>query len=150
MTKKTISVLYALLILLFFHLSPTAGFSQIVWRDLASAQSLNKDTPKPIFIEFTAKWCGWCKKMEKTTFIDSNVVDMLNEQFYAVKIDFDSDQAIDYLGNQYTGKQLAKEFGIEGLPTMIYLPANLDGSKKIVGYKTSKQLIKVLRQMDNS
>ncbi|MEO9806264.1 MAG: thioredoxin fold domain-containing protein [Reichenbachiella sp.] len=131
-----------------------AGFTnndsfEVNWNNLEYAQKLAKETPRPLFIEFTAKWCGWCKKMDKTTFSNSGVIKMLNEDYYAVKVDFDSPAPIDYQGIKYTGKELAKKFGIEGLPTMIYVPSSLEGSKKIVGYKTSKQLIKQLNRMND-
>ncbi|MDW3211949.1 MAG: thioredoxin fold domain-containing protein [Reichenbachiella sp.] len=122
--------------------------NEIKWNDFESAQLQSQTNPKPIFIEFTAKWCGWCKKMDKTTFSDGDVIDLLNDQFYAVKIDFDSPTPIKFKGEVYTGKQLAKHFGINGLPTMIYLSSDQSNSETIVGYKTAKQLIKELKKLN--
>jgi len=124
------------------------GSLAVNWNDLEFAQKLAKETPRPLFIEFTAKWCGWCKKMDKATFSDQEVIDQLNDQFYAVKVDFDSQFPIDYLGVNYTGKELAKYFGVEGLPTMIYISADQKSSETIVGYKTAKQLIKELNRLN--
>lgn len=140
-------------ILCFVCLLPFQGFSNgdndlaLHWNDLESALIKSKDHPKPIFIEFTAKWCGWCKKMEKTTFKEEKVINLLNEEFYAVKIDFDSPDTIEFKGKEYTGKSFAKSFGISGLPTMIYIPADQNGSETIVGYKTGKQLLKELKKL---
>lgn len=120
----------------------------IEWYDFNAAQQLIVENPRPIFIEFTAKWCGWCKKMEKTTFIDDAVVKLLNDQFYPVKVDFDDTTPINFQGNEYTGKELAKHFGISGLPTMIYISSDQNGNATIVGYKTAKQLIKELYKLN--
>lgn len=120
----------------------------VKWNDFESVQEMSEEYPKPIFIEFTAKWCGWCKKMDKTTFSNDDVIDLLNDQFYAVKIDFDSPTPIEFKGDTYTGKELAKHFGIEGLPTMIYLSSDQNNSETIVGYKTAKQLIKELKKLN--
>ena len=128
--------------------SSGADGNSVNWNNFKSAQLKSEENPKPIFIEFTAKWCGWCKKMDKTTFSDDEVIDVLNNQFYAVKIDFDSPTPIEYKGDTYTGKELAKYFGIEGLPTMIYLSSDQENSKSIVGYKTAKQLIKELKKLN--
>lgn len=122
-------------------------YGQIAWKPLETAQEMSATSPKPIFIEFTAKWCGWCKKMDKTTFQDNKVIEMLNNDFYAVRVDFDSKSPLNFKGDNYTGKELAKMFGIEGLPTMIYLPANLEDADKIIGYKSAKQLLKKLNQL---
>lgn len=142
--------LFVITILFATQICITEGYGQINWQKLETAQVLTKDEPRPIFIEFTAKWCGWCKKMDKTTFSDTKVINILNDTFYAVKIDFDSKVPIEYQGEKYTGKELAEKFGIEGLPTMIYIPSDLDGSRKIVGYKSSKQLIKELNRLNES
>ena len=118
--------------------------NEINWVGIEEAQSLMKDAPKPIFIDFTAKWCGWCKKMDKTTFADTKVANRLNEGFYSVKLDFDSKVVFAYKGDEYTAKQLAKEFGVTGLPTMIVISDNLTTVNTVVGYKTSKQFLKAI------
>ncbi|MEP2024152.1 MAG: thioredoxin fold domain-containing protein [Reichenbachiella sp.] len=141
-------LLFLLIFIPFFTHSSVNDFDSIKWNNLETAQSFSKNNPRPIFIEFTAKWCGWCKKMDKTTFSDEAVIDLLNDEYYAVKIDFDSPALIEFQGEQYTGKQLAKHFGIDGLPTMIYIPANQKSSETIVGYKTAKQLIKELSKLN--
>ncbi|SMD33762.1 Thioredoxin-like domain-containing protein [Reichenbachiella faecimaris] len=132
----------------FFSHANVNNDEQINWNDLESAQTLSIESPRPIFIEFTAKWCGWCKKMEKTTFRDDKVIDLLNEKFYAVKVDFDSPTLIEFQGENFTGKQLAKHFGISGLPTMIYISSDQKNSETIVGYKTAKQLVKELNKLN--
>lgn len=85
--------------------------------------------------------------MDKTTFSNEEVVQALNHSYYAVKVDFDSQKLMNYQGKRYKGKALAKKFGVEGLPIMVYVSADFSDSKKIVGYKTSKQLIKTLDRL---
>ncbi|WP_420582254.1 thioredoxin family protein [Reichenbachiella sp.] len=146
---KVRNLLWLFVCFLPIHIQAEIGDESTVnWNDFESAQLKFKEDPKPIFIEFTAKWCGWCKKMDKTTFSEDGVIDILNNQFYAVKIDFDSTTPIEYKGDSYSGKELAKHFGIEGLPTMIYLSSDQETSKTIVGYKTAKQLIKELKKLN--
>lgn len=146
---KVREILLLLIWVLPIHTQASVGDEKkIKWNDFESAQFQTLENPKPIFIEFTAKWCGWCKKMDKTTFADDHVIEVLNDQYYAVKVDFDSPDIIKYKGKKYTGKQLAKHFGIEGLPTMIYIPSDQKSSKTIVGYKTAKQLIKELNKLN--
>lgn len=142
---------YLLLLVFILPISGQANVDNdrlIVWNNLESAQLQHREIPKPIFIEFTAKWCGWCKKMDETTFADDKVISLLNETFYAVKVDFDSPEPMEFQGKKYTGKELAKYFGINGLPTMIYLPMDQKSSKTIVGYKTAKQLVKELNRLN--
>lgn len=142
------SLLYLSLIFIWTVVLFETGYAQdkkdIEWIDIESAQELVKSNSKPIFVDFTAKWCGWCKKMDKTTFRDTKVINRLSKGFYSVKMDFDSKALFSYKGAQYTGKQLAEEFGVTGLPTMIVISDHLDTVNTIVGYKTGKQLLKAI------
>jgi thioredoxin-related protein len=54
------------------------------WEQAAVLQTQHK---RKIFVDVYTEWCGWCKHMDKTTFTDPAVVKMLNEQYYAVKLD---------------------------------------------------------------
>ena len=54
------------------------------WEQAAQLQTQHK---RKLFVDVYTEWCGWCKHMDKTTFTDPDVVKMLNEQYYAVKLD---------------------------------------------------------------
>ena len=63
---------------------------QIEWRtDIEQALADSKSTGKPILMQFTAKWCGFCHKMFRTTFIDPEVVRLVNSNMIPVKVDAD-------------------------------------------------------------
>ena len=70
----------------------TEGINWMTWDE---ANAANKVTPKKIFIDIYTDWCGWCKKMDKSTFQDASVIEALNKDFYAVK--FDALTYIDYI-----------------------------------------------------
>ena len=40
----------------------------VKWLTIEQAQELNKKKPRKIFVDVYTDWCGWCKKMDKTTF----------------------------------------------------------------------------------
>ncbi|MFY0627846.1 MAG: thioredoxin family protein [Reichenbachiella sp.] len=144
MKKNTFSIAAIILI------CSTAVFSQsldqVNWLNIKEAQNLTKSESKPIFIEFTADWCGWCKKMDRTTFMDERVIKSLNQEFYPVKLDFDSKSTFLFNGKKYTAKKLAREFGVQGLPTMAILSKDLNSHTLIVGYQKGKQLKNKLTQ----
>ncbi len=91
---------------------------------------------KHVFVDFTAKWCGYCKKMDRETFSKPEVIDMLNEKFIPVKVDGDSKDTLDIKGYKITEANLTKtEFGVRGYPTFWFLTP--EGSKlgNITGYR---------------
>ncbi len=120
---------------------------RVKWHHIEGVQALSLEDPRPIFVEFTADWCGWCKKMEKTTFKDEKVVSLLNNDYYSVKLNFDSKDTFIFDGKEYTSKQLAKAYGIEGLPTMIVFSPNLNDHSLIVGYQKGKQFLSKLEKL---
>ena len=144
------------ILLIFFTLVLSASFhparngnTEVTWMDIEQVQQVTIDTPKKVFIDFTAKWCGWCKVMDKKTFTDAAVISYLNENYYAVRLDFDSKDVFNYLGKDYTAKQLAEANGITGLPTMLVASADFKNVEKIIGYQKPKQFINQLKKLDD-
>ncbi len=70
--------------LLFALLLPCSAFAQnmpdatIQWMTWTEAVARNREQPKKIFVDVYTEWCGWCKKMDQTTFQDPKVVAFLN------------------------------------------------------------------------
>ena len=40
-----------------------------------------------VLLDLTAEWCRFCKKMDATTYRDPQVVDLINRNFIAVRVD---------------------------------------------------------------
>ena len=62
----------------------------IKWLTLEEAYKLNQKNPKKIFVDVYTNWCGWCKRMDRDTFQDAKVAEFVNENFYAVKLNAES------------------------------------------------------------
>lgn len=65
----------------------------IQWMSFEEAVKRSETEKKKIFIDVYTDWCGWCKVMDKNTFVDPQIVKLINEKFYAVK--FDAEQTGD-------------------------------------------------------
>ena len=92
-------VLIALLMVLSL---PIFGNAQkINWMTFEEAVKLNETAPKKIFIDVYTDWCGWCRKMDQTTFQDPEVIAYMNENYYAVKFNAECNDVIMFGGNRY-------------------------------------------------
>ncbi len=66
----------------------------IKWMTWEQAVLANEKSPRKIFVDVYTDWCGWCKKMDATTFKDPAVVAIMNDKFYAVKLNAEQKESI--------------------------------------------------------
>lgn len=77
--------------------------------NMSDARIEASENGKLILVDFCASWCKPCQWMEKTTYSDSAVKEMLSTNFVTVKIDIDEMQ----------GFELKKLYEITYLPTLL-------------------------------
>ena len=105
------------------------GSSSIGWKKTYPvAASEAKSSGKLIMIDFYTDWCGWCKKLDSDTYPAPEVV-KASENFVPIKLNAEKDA---------DGIRLAKKFGINGYPTVLFLDASEKMQYKIVGYSDAK------------
>ncbi|MBX7244725.1 MAG: thioredoxin domain-containing protein [Candidatus Sumerlaeaceae bacterium] len=64
--------------------------SAINWQQWGpEAFALAKSLDRPVLVDIGARWCHWCLVMDDTTYKDSEVIDLLNNNFVAIKVDTD-------------------------------------------------------------
>lgn len=118
---------------LMFGLSGMATAEDVQWRsDLRKAALDAEKSGKPLLLKFTADWCGYCQKMQTTTFRDARITKQVNSCFVPVTVDADRNE------------RLKDALQIEGLPTTVVISPKFVVMKKIVGYQTADELGKHL------
>ena len=84
-----------------FLMTLPADSQDINWMTWEQAAEANEKAPRKIFVDVYTDWCGWCKKMDATTFQDSMVIDYLNTHFYAVKLNAEQKESIVWRDQEY-------------------------------------------------
>lgn len=103
---------YAYLFLIVFSLSNPRGVAQeMTFLNEGYEQALlkAKQENKPVFVDFFATWCGPCKQLEKTVFIDPEVKAYYDKHFVCVRVDVDKEP------------KLAQKYRVQSIPTLIFL-----------------------------
>lgn len=81
------------------------GKPLVKWMDYAAALEKAKTAPKLIFVDLYADWCIPCRAMDATVYSDPSVASLLNNRFYAVKLDAESQDSIVCDGQKKTVKR---------------------------------------------
>jgi len=130
------------------------GQEKIKWYTIEQVQEMSVNQPKKIFVDVYTDWCGWCKKMDATTFQDPKIIKQLNDHFYAVKLNAEGKEDIRFKSRIYKfvpqGQrgyhELAAAFlqGKLSYPTTVYLDENLNLIQPIPGYMKVSDLEPIL------
>ena len=86
-----------------------------------------------VFISLTADWCMFCKKMDKTTYVDKSVIDELKLNYIAIKAD------------EAKYPELAKKYANVGRPGTIILDAKGKTLMAKTGYLKPQQMLWMLQ-----
>ena len=130
--------------LLFFSGSFVSG-QEIEWLTIEEAEEKVKSEPRKIFIDIVADWCKWCKVMEKETFSDPSVQQYVANKFYAVRLDYESEEVIRFLGNTTTPKMLARSWGVQDLPTIVFWDDAIEDKSLSRGYQDADKFLRSLK-----
>lgn len=132
--------------------APEPGIQWLTWQE---AYELSKVKPKKLFINIYTDWCGFCKRMDATTFQDPEVILYVNEHFYPVKLNAEMKEEIEFRGHVFAwvdgGRRgvhtLAYSLleGKMGYPSFVTMNEDYDRIAIMPGYKVPQQLLKELR-----
>ena len=137
--KRHCTVCLAILAgLLIFGLGPTdeaRSGNQINWHTYDEGMTEARQSGKSIVFYFHADWCTYCVRMQKETFAHDSVIDFMNTKVIAVKVDVDQE------------KQIARTFGVRGLPATVLLMRNGNQVGPMPGFIPPKSYLAMLTKI---
>tara|TARA_B110000046_G_scaffold183484_1_gene219687 strand:+ start:825 stop:1355 length:531 start_codon:yes stop_codon:yes gene_type:complete len=147
-----------LITLLVFFLISFSGFAQnkVNWISWNKAVTASAENPKMIFVDTYTDWCGWCKKMDASTFSDPVISKYMNENYYSVKMDAEMKDTIDFNGYQFVnpnpnGRRSTHQLAASLLdnklsyPSFVILTPKFERMQILPGYKSAKDFEPIIR-----
>jgi thioredoxin-related protein len=143
--KKTLYIL-ALLVL---GTGLASAQEEVKWYTIKEAIQLASQEPRVLVIDVYTDWCGWCKRMDATTFSDPKIAELMNKHFYPVKLDAEGKEDIvigektfKFVANGRRGYHEMAAIVTKGrlsYPTISYVDAQGKVLEAAPGYKTADQ-----------
>ena len=106
---KSIIYIFFILISFVFYNDLQAQKNQINWITFEQLEDSLVVKSKKVFINFYADWCVYCKKMEEAAFKNNEVISLLNNNYYTVKMDAECKDSIVFGGKIFTNKEINKK-----------------------------------------
>ncbi len=130
------------------------------WMSFEALEDSLDVKPKKVFIDFYTNWCTYCRKMDRVVFTKPEVTKILNEDYYAVRLDAETDSTITFGGQLFVNDQVGKsrspihqiaqllalKEGRFVAPTLVLLDEEFKVTSRYFEYLDSKKLIKALNR----
>lgn len=75
--------------------------NKIKWNTWDEALEKSKKVKKKIFVDIYTDWCGWCKKLDHSTFAENHIAKYINENYYPVKFNAEMKESVILKGVEY-------------------------------------------------
>jgi thioredoxin-related protein len=119
--------------------------STISWYKYDDGLAKAKKDKKHVMVHFYTNWCGWCKRMDKLTFDDEQVRNMLNEDFVPVKVNAESGDKVMVDGKEMTLRQLALTYNARAYPDTWFLKPSGERIGERKGYVEADEFQYILK-----
>jgi thioredoxin-related protein len=103
-------------------------------KDIATAQKKAKEKKQLIFVDLFADWCGWCHRFEQEV-IPSQAFQNATDDMVLLRLNTEDGK---------DGTKLARDYGINSLPTFVVLNSDLLIAGMIKGYAPPKEFAESL------
>jgi thioredoxin-related protein len=126
---RKIHIVFALL-LIGAMCSFKSSKDEIQWYDWNEGYQLAAKKNKIVIVDVFTSWCGWCKKMDRDTYSDKDVISSVNKNFIAIRLNPEKTDVVykvDTLSlNGYQLLNVLTNGERTGYPTTVFLNARLN------------------------
>ncbi|NND07398.1 MAG: DUF255 domain-containing protein [Saprospiraceae bacterium] len=129
--------------------------TKIDWMSWEEAVAANETQPRKLLVDVYTDWCHWCKVMDKKTFSKQEIVAYINEHFYAIKLNAEGKQDIEWNDRIFSFKangrrgshELASALldGEMSYPSFVFLTEDYEKIRVSKGFKPATPFLEELK-----
>lgn len=133
---------------------PLRAQNEINWLDIEHGVKEAMEQDKIMLINVYTDWCGFCKRLDQTTFMDREVMSIIEENFIPIKLNAEINRTIIFEGKKYDFIKEGRRghHGLAGYlldnrlgyPTLVYVLKNGKVIHRSPGYRNEADMLKEL------
>jgi thioredoxin-related protein len=113
------------------------NFTKLDW-DNAKVEAAKAQ--KYFFVDFDASYCMICRNMDQSTYLDERLGAYFKKNVVAFRIDI----------QDFDGISLSQQYKVEALPTMIIFNREGKAVKRLEGFQSAADLLKIFSELDDN
>jgi thioredoxin-related protein len=125
---------------------------KVNWLTFEEAVEKSKTEKRKLFIDVYTDWCGYCKMMDKNTFSDPTIANMLNQKYYPVKFNAEQREDVNFQGTVFKFIEQANVHQLAavllnnkfGYPTYAFVEEDFSNRTPYPGYYPPKEFHAIL------
>jgi uncharacterized protein YyaL (SSP411 family) len=124
---------------------------EIKWLGWTEGFEKGNKEGKVMLIDAYTDWCGWCKRMDKDTYSNPEVIDYINANFVPIKFNPEIENVkYNVEGQELNGMELYSlltQGKSHGFPTTYFLLPKQKSMMYDQGYRNAKDFMDVLKKV---
>ncbi|MDZ4667676.1 MAG: DUF255 domain-containing protein [bacterium] len=143
--KKILYVTFAFLLLSSFT---KPSDNELKWYAWNEGYPIAQKEGKIVLVDAYTDWCGWCKKMDRDTYSNADVIKKLNKDFIVIKFNPEQrEKTYDIDGQTFTARDFFAQLTRgenTGYPTTYFIDPKKKSLFIDAGYKDAASFMQVL------
>lgn len=122
-----------------FIMGTQSRASDVNWnKDFSDSLKQAQKSNKYVLADVYTDWCGWCKRLDKDTFSNENMVRFLNDKFVCVKVNAE---------DKGEGSKVAGTYNVNGYPCALVFDSQGKLKGRVSGYRDATRYQEALSQI---
>ena len=118
--------------------------AELVWYKYDEGLAKAAKEKKHPLVHFYTNTCGWCKRMDRDTFSNKAIIEVMNESYVPIRVNGQSGEKVRVDGKEISERQVAGKYGVRGYPATWFLKPSGERIAPRRGYVKPEEFLYIL------